>query len=126
VDEASSDFVRAAFEADDDVAAWWGTAVECESALARREREGTHTADEVDLARRRLDRLADAWHEVEPTAAVRTVARLLLRVHVLSAADSLQLAAAIVVSENERDIEVVTLDEGLLRAARTQGFEVLG
>jgi predicted nucleic acid-binding protein len=100
--------------------------VECESALARRERDGTHSADEVDRARLRLDRLTGAWTEVEPTAPVQTLARRLLRAHVLSAADSLQLAAAIIASENERNIQLVTLDQGLASAARTEGFVVLG
>jgi hypothetical protein len=50
-------------------------------------------------------------------------ARRVLRVHALRAADALQLAAALLVSEgNPGSLEVVTLDDRLLDAARREGF----
>ena len=73
---------------------WWGSAVECVSALARLERDGTLTARAMTAALERLGRLFMACHEIEPGDAVRETATRFLRVHPLRAADALQLAAA--------------------------------
>jgi predicted nucleic acid-binding protein len=52
-------------------------------------------------------------------------ARRLLRVHALSAADALQLAAAIAASEADpASLALVTLDDRLAEAARREGFLV--
>jgi predicted nucleic acid-binding protein len=54
------------------------------------------------------------------------VALRLLRVHALRAADSLQLAAAIVAAEHEPSaLEFVSLDERLNEAASREGFRIL-
>jgi len=104
---------------------WWGTEVECVSALCRLEREGALTDGAIDAALERLDHLAEAWNEVQPTSTVRGAARRLLRVHSLRAADSLQLAAAVIASEGlPSSLAVVTLDERLATAARREGFVV--
>ena len=59
--------------------------------------------------------------------AVRQRAERLVGVHALSAADALQLAAALVVSrEQPETLEFVTLDRVLARAARLEGFPVIG
>jgi hypothetical protein len=58
---------------------------------------------------------------------VRQRAERLASVHALSAADALQLAAALVVSrEHPETLEYVTLDKVLARAARLEGFTVIG
>lgn len=104
---------------------WWATEVECVSALCRLEREGGLSDDAINAALERLDQLAEAWNEVQPTAAVRRAARRLLRVHALRAADSLQLAAAVIAAEGlPSSLAVVTLDQRLAGAARREGFEV--
>ena len=105
------------------MAAWWGTPVECSSALARREREGSLASRDVTGALERLHALATRWHEVLPTPVVRSTAQRLLRVHALRAADSLQLAAAIVAAEGDpRSLPFVCFDERLLEAAGKEGF----
>ncbi len=71
VDEAESAARRGQIEADPELAVWWGTPVECESALQCRLRDGSLNAADAKLARERLMELADSWHEVNPTAAVR-------------------------------------------------------
>ena len=107
---------------DPEVAVWWGTPVECASAVARLEREGA-PADRVAAAFARLDELARAWSEVEPHEDLRQIARRLLRVHPLRAADALQLAAAYLLSERRPPtLEVVTLDERVRLAALKEGF----
>ena len=72
-----------------------------------------------------LGLLAASWFEVEPTEAVRSRALRLLRVHPLRAADSLQLAAALVATgENPAAFAMVTSDEWLREAALKEGFVV--
>jgi uncharacterized protein len=117
---------RAAFERDSDVATWWASSVECVSAIARRDREGSLTPEHVAIALHRLDELAAAWQEVEPTDRVRRVAVRILRVHELRAADALQLAAAITAAEDQpRALPLVSYDQRLALAAQREGFEVI-
>jgi predicted nucleic acid-binding protein len=105
---------------------WWGTPVECASALARLERERALGAADAGRALERLRALSGQWQEVSPVDAIRSAAQRLLRVHPLRTADSLQLAAATLVSEHEpTSLEVVCLDERLAEAARREGFPVL-
>lgn len=106
---------------------WWATVVECVSAIARLERDGDLTSDATLAALERLDALAEGWNEVQPVEAARRAARRLLRVHRLRAADALQLGAAVVAAEGHpASLEVVTLDDRLVDAARREGFVVLG
>lgn len=105
---------------------WWGTEVECVSALARLERQGDLTDMATVAAIERLDTLAAGWHEVQPVDNVRRAAKRLLRVHGLRAPDALQLAAAIIGSEgNPSSLKIVSLDERLSVAAQREGFPVL-
>ncbi len=105
---------------------WWTTPVECASAVARRERDGSLAAADSAVAIEQLDALAAAWSEVIPSAQVRAMARRLLRVHALRATDSLQLAAAIIAAEHEpHSLEFVCLDDRLRAAAAREGFRVL-
>jgi uncharacterized protein len=125
VTEASTEAVRAIAEEDPVMCVWWGTEVECVSALARLDREGALTEGATTAALERLDLLAEGWNEVQPVAAVRSTARRLLRVHPLRAADALQLAAAVVAAEGQpASLGIVTLDERLAAAARREGFTV--
>jgi hypothetical protein len=70
--------------------------------------------------------LADRWHEIVPSDAVRRAAERLLRVHPLRATDSLQLAAALIAADHDpTTLEIVCLDARLSSAARREGFTVL-
>jgi uncharacterized protein len=114
-------------EEDPQMLAWWGTPVEIASALARRERERVLTADEVEAALNASRDLAESWHEIVPSAAVRRTAERVLRMHALRAADSLQLAAALVAADHDPGtLEMVCLDARLAAAARREGFRLLG
>ena len=107
-------------------AVWWATAVECESAIQRRLREGSLDATGARTARARLSDLAAAWHEAAPTPAVRTLAIRLIRTHPLRAADALQLAAALsLASALRRQTAFVCSDERLTTAAETEGLPVI-
>lgn len=114
------------FSTDPVVAVWWGTEPECVSAVSRLERERALEPAAVETALERLDALKSAWHEIEPAPAVRALARRLLRVHPLSAADSLQLAACIVGStQGASDLDLVTFDRQLQTAARREGIGIV-
>jgi len=105
---------------------WWGTPVECVSGIARREREGALGAEQARAAIERLRSLSLSWQEVLPTDAVRATAQRLLRVHALRAADSLQLAAAVLVAERDpATLPLVSLDERLCDAAAREGFQIV-
>ncbi len=106
--------------------AWWGTEVECVSALARLERQGAIPPISLTEALKRLRALKSSWQEVQPVEAVKETATRLLRVHDLRAADSLQLAAAILASEHRpSSLNFVCLDERLRAAAQREGFNVI-
>jgi hypothetical protein len=110
----------------DRIAVWWGTIVECSSALARRERREETAAPKAAVARRTLDGLAARWIETPPTAAVRRSASRLVRTHDLRAADAFQLAAAIAASDDDPgSLPIVTLDDRLALAASREGFPIV-
>lgn len=127
VDELNRERMLELYEEDSQIVAWWQTPVEITSALARREREGSLTSNEMDAAIKAAKRLASAWHEVVPSEAVRRTAERLLRVHPLRAADSLQLSAALIAANHDpATLDIVCLDERLAGAARREGFNVVG
>jgi len=127
VDEPARERLTALLEEDSEVLAWWATPVEMAFALARREREGLLTAEEVAAALNAARALAESWHEIVPSDAVRRTAERLLRTHPLRAADALQLAAALIASDHDpTSLEMVCMDERLRLAARREGFTVIG
>jgi uncharacterized protein len=104
---------------------WWGTHVECFSALARRVREGALDSSGEAQAQAELHRLAGGWSEVQPTDRVRSLAERLLSVHPLRTADALQLASATVWSEGDaKQRPFICLDDRLREAARREGFSL--
>ena len=126
-EEPTRDYLLRLLEQDADMLAWWGTPVELASALARREREGLLTADDVTNALTTVHALAESWHEIVPSDSIRRTAERLLRAHPLRAADSLQLAAALIAADHDpMSLEFVCLDVRLARAAQREGFVVVG
>jgi predicted nucleic acid-binding protein len=126
-EEPTRDHLLSLLKQDADMLAWWGTPVEIASALARREREGLLTADQVTHALTTTHALAESWHEIVPSDSIRRTAERLLRAHALRAADSLQLAAALIAADHDpRALEFVCFDVRLARAAQREGFVVVG
>jgi uncharacterized protein len=108
---------------DPELVTWWGTSVECLSALLRLGREGRLTTVDVHDAERRLQELRSGWDEVLPTEACRRTAERMLRVHGLRAADALQLAAALIAADHDPSrLDLVCLDQRLAEAGRKEGF----
>jgi uncharacterized protein len=124
--ERATDAIQAVASGDAAMLVWWGTEVECASALARLERDDALDGPSATHAFARLKALSNAWHEVEPSDAIREAAVRFLRVHTLRAANALQLAAAFVAADRRpSSLEVVTLDDRLALAARKEGFPLV-
>lgn len=75
---------------------WWATLVEIQSAIARLHQTGDLKDVGRQAALNRLGLLSRGWREVLPSDRLRALAHDLLAQHPLRAADSLQLAAALV------------------------------
>jgi predicted nucleic acid-binding protein len=87
-------------------------------------RDGSLTVADAKFARERLAELAVAWHEVNPSSAVRKLALRLLRTHPLRAANALQLAAALAVENaGMLDLRFACADQKLSTAAAAEGLE---
>lgn len=127
VEEASSAQAVGWYEGDPVAVVWWGTPIECISALARLERDGGIESAAVAAAVRRLQILQRHWHEVQPGSLLRETAQRMLRVHPLRSMDALQLAAALTAAENRpTSLEFVCLDARLATAAQKEGFPIVG
>ena len=119
--------VRRWLREDRAVVVWSLTRVELLSALARRQREDAGAARRLASARRRILTTWPRWSEVTAIDVVRKHAERLVQVHPLRAADAIQLAAALVVADQDpASLTVVTLDKRQAEAAEREGFVVLG
>lgn len=126
IEEPGSATIRALAAEDGSIAGWWGSPLECCSAVARVRREGGLGFQEEDRLRRKIAALAESWTEIVPTADLRNTAARLLLNHPLRAADALQLAAALAWTGGQvAEQHFVCLDEKLRRAARSEGFTVV-
>jgi predicted nucleic acid-binding protein len=126
VAENTTRSLQALANRDSDLLVWWGSQVECASALARLERGALLDVKGAASAFDRLKQLANGWHEIESSEIIRENALRFLRVHPLTGADALQLAAAFIAAERRPpSLEVVTLDDRLADAARKEGFELI-
>lgn len=126
INEPFSVLVQAIAQEDESMVTWWGTPVECSSAFARYRREKNISMDEERAFRGLVNTLAACWNEIIPSEEVRTLASRLLLKYPLRAADSLQLAAAVIWSGyKQENYEFVCLDKRLREAAQAEGFKVL-
>ena len=125
VEEPRTPLLRTMRQDDPEQTVWCLSEVEIAAALARREREGAD-AGPIETAREDLSKLVRRWRPVTAVESVRARALRLVRTHPLRAADALQLAAALVASDDKPEgIPFVCLDERLRDAARREGFPVL-
>jgi len=124
--EPRSAALTEALASDREVTLWWGTPVECLSAVYRRHRDSPVPAPLLTEALNRLRALVEDADTVSPTDEVRRRAGRLVAAHPLRAADALQLGAALVWCEEQSHGEVfVCLDDRLREAARREGFSLL-
>lgn len=126
VREPSSPLVKTLLSADPALVVWWATQTECVSAFMRRVREGGLSATDLRQAQGVLAVLAQTWIEVQPSEALRSTAERLLAVHLLRAADALQLAAALQWCQGQTANKVfVSFDTRLREAGYKEGFVLL-
>lgn len=126
IPEQTSDQMFRRLRSETALVTWWGTPVECESALARRSREGLNP-QLIATARVRLTLLRATWTEIQVADEVRNLAMRVLWDHALRAADALQLAAALHAADGTPGrLGFVSLDGRLRTAAAREGFPVFG
>jgi hypothetical protein len=118
--------MRALLRRDRDVIVWMLTGVELLSTLGRLGRHTTGHADHLPGVRLEAMSLFQRWASVTHVEGVRRRAERLVGVHPLSAADAMQLGAALMAAgDRPETLNVVTLDRNLARAAQLEGFRVL-
>jgi len=127
VAQVTSKGLRDIYESDRDCAVWCLTDVEAHSAFARLARERSVTDERALEVARQFDLAWEAFQVVGASDTVKQRAKRALRLHSLTSADALQLAAALTfVSDQPASLEFVCCDERLSDAARREGFRVLG
>jgi predicted nucleic acid-binding protein len=105
---------------------WWATAVEIHSAIARLHRSGEFGDAGWQAALDRLAVVSRGWREVLPSDKLRDQAGALLDTYSLRAADSLQLASAMIWSQQRAaGRKFVSNDLRLCEAAGRLGFTVM-
>jgi uncharacterized protein len=125
VQEPRTNDSRTALAEDAGIVTWWGTQIECTSAIARLERAASLTPRQASQAIEVLRALASGWNEILPVEAVQETACRLLRVHSLRAADAMQLAAATIMAGGRTaQAEFLVFDDRLREAASREGFLV--
>jgi predicted nucleic acid-binding protein len=124
--ESDTERRRRQLQADPQIVTWWGSRIECASALGRLLRETVLNDDSYERLLGDLEILSSGWLEIQATEKLRQRALRLLRLHSLNAADALQLAAALVAcSESPQTLPFLSSDIRLNEATRKEGFPVL-
>ena len=103
---------------------WVLTPVEVFSALCRLEKEGALSLDDFQKCYEVWQMIENGLIFVKDIEAVKCITYRLLRVHSLKAADSLQLAAAILSKQTSDVFPFITFDQKLEEAALKEGFQV--
>ena len=124
--ESQSQSVYDLLREDPAMVVWWGTLVECRSALARLRRENLLDEQTIAAAELFLEPLQKSWSEILPSRQLREGALRAIAVHGLKAADSLQLAAALVWSNFQPSGHAFAcFDRQLQQAAHNEGFRIV-
>jgi len=125
VSESDTQLRLRQLEKDPIIVVWWGTRVECMSALCRLRRESFLEESNMRDAVVRLHRLEQGWVEVQPAREVKSETDRLLEDYQLRVADSLQLASAIIVRGScPTRMTFLTGDRRLAQAAKSEGFDL--
>jgi len=108
------------------VVVWWSAVVEVRSAISRLHRNQQISDRDRQGAITRLRLISSGWREVIPDDKLRDLAVDALGKHSLSAADALQLAAALTWCwQRPFRRNFITADQRLAEAARSVGFSVV-
>ena len=127
VNEPTTPAMRELLGQDRDVLVWMLTSIELLSTLGRLGRMSGELADLLPGVRVEVMELFTRWAAVTHIEEVRRRAGRLVSVHPLTAADAMQLGAALLASgDRPETLDFVTLDQPLARCAQLEGFRVLG
>jgi predicted nucleic acid-binding protein len=111
---------------DPEAVVWTLTPVEIVAALRRLARDGELSERAALDAEALAGEFVRRAHVVTDVEGVKTLARRLLRVHALRAADALQLGAALAwAGGHPTGLDLATFDRRLALAAEREGFRVL-
>lgn len=114
------------FEKSDAILIWTLSPVEVCSTIHRLIRMGHLATERAEKVFRHWDELKNKFQLIQNIELVKSRALRVLRNHPLKAADSLQLAAALIAClEHPEGHSFVCLDTKLAAAASKEGFEVL-
>ena len=123
--EASTTWARQLVKKDSAIIVWTLSHVEVQSAVSRKHRDSSLSVSDYKDAKGRARKIFAESTHVVAVDLVRDRALRLLDLHNLRSADTLQLAAALVVSRERPEIlPFVTLDERMALAAEREGFPV--
>lgn len=126
LEEPQSRAIEAILRKNPSIALWYGTRLECLSALSRREREKSLDSGDCAIARGILGEICGGAYIVEPVHEIWGRAERVLETHSLRSGDALQLAAALVwCREKTQGRMFVCRDQALRESARREGFTVL-
>jgi uncharacterized protein len=126
VEEKRSGACRALRRTDRGIVVWALTRIELVSATRRLAREQLIDSDDVAVVLGRLEKIARTWTEIDALGIVRERSERLLASHALTAADALQLGAALIqVRDRPKGRAFVTADDRLASAAEAEGFDVI-
>ena len=105
---------------------WWGTFAEMHGAIARALRSGAIDTLAAQASLQVMAELSRKWDEILPSLSLRDYACDMLDAHPLRAADSLQLAAALIwCSGRTAGRTFISGDIRLCEAAKLEGFTVI-
>jgi len=124
IDEPTSMVVRRLMMRDSHIIASYLTPVEITSSLWRRRHHREISAEAHLRADAAFAEITRRWSAISAPEAVERAIDLLAR-HPLRAADSVQLASALLARERFGHLPFVTFDLDLMDAARAEGFTVL-
>ena len=126
VRDGATERMEALLRRDPDVVIWWGTPVDCASALALAERKGRLTTDDLPRARAVIDHLRQRAFEIQALEEVRARALRILSLHPLRSPQALELAAAMIwCRERTQGVSFVSASATLRHSAALEGFRVL-
>lgn len=126
VDETSTSACEALLASDPIVLVWEATQIELLSVVSRLRRESDGLEDLCSSIRADVFARWATWSRVADWPKVALRAQRVVSLHPLKAADSLQLAAALVACEDQpHTLPFVTRDRALAKAAQLEGFPVL-
>ncbi len=125
VNEEETDYCLKTLSHDQEMLIWCLSRLEVMSALCRQVRDGTLSDTEFQKTKKCLNDLIERAYEVKAIEKVKQRALRLLEVHPLRAADSCQLASALVATQEDPDrLSMVCFDQHLKNAAIKEGFAV--